>query len=169
MPNVVNVCAFFWERICNFSQISKGGMTLYMSRNTPHLILSSFLFLLCQPAGDCLSLKGQCTISEIPWNHHIGVLDTSPSQAADLHWAFLQISSSHQGLPVRTLWATCGLEDIISQLDCKACCRHRAVGRLQVAEGRVAGAETSGGSWEGRSLLSGLTERPACPVPMEHE
>ena len=135
---------FFGRGFVISARFQKVAMTLYMSRNTTHLILSSFLFLLCPLPGDCLSLKGQGTISEIPWNHHIGVLDTSPSHAADLHWAFLQISSSHRGLPVRTLRATCGLEDSISHPDCKACCRHWAVGRLQVAEGRVTGAETSG-------------------------
>ena len=71
-------------------RFQKVVMTWFMSRNTTHLILSSFLFLSRPPAGDCLSLKAQCGISEIPWNCHIRVLDTGPSHAADLHWAFLQ-------------------------------------------------------------------------------
>lgn len=36
MPNVVNVCAFFWERISDFSQISEGGYDfVYVKKHCP--------------------------------------------------------------------------------------------------------------------------------------
>lgn len=134
-------------------------MTWYRSRTTTlHSIVGFFLFLLYPSAGGYLSLDSKHHISERPWNCHRRVLDTSPRYATNLQYGLLQVSSLYWASPARTLWAMCGFEDSVSQLDCKARCRRQALGRLQVAVWRVTGAKTGGGSWGGRSLLSGLTE-----------
>lgn len=166
MLNVIFSCTcvhFSGRGFVISTRFPKVAMTWYRSRTTTlHSVLGFFLFLLRPAACGYLLLNSQCHISERPWNCHTGVLDTSPRYATNLQYGLLQVSSLHWASPARTLWATCGFEDSVSQLDYKARCRHQTLGR-------VTGAETGGSSWGGRSLLPGLTEGPACPIPIKHE
>lgn len=159
VPSVVYSCTrvhFSGRGLVISTRFPKVAVTQYRSRATTiHPILGSFLFLLCPPAGGSLSLKGQYSIWERPCDCHAGVVDTSPIHAVNLQCGFLWVFSSLWALPARTLshvWLR-GLEDSLSQLDCKAPCRSQALGGFKVAVCRVTGTETCGGSWEGRSPL----------------
>lgn len=153
------------------ARFQKVAMTLYMSRNTTHLILSSFLFLLCPLPGDSVCHWRDRVLYLKYLGTAIGVLTPAPATLLTC-MGLLQISSSHRGLPVRTLWATCGLEDSISHPDQKGLLQ--ALGSWQAfASGRgyrVTGAETSGKVSAGKADPAVRAHWEACcPVPMEHE